>query len=834
MATAQSRDKMLTIRVTSVAGDDLTGQPVTLVQTDYQSDYGALTLGADGTCQLKVFGGNHRVTVERDGFVTAAKDFTVADDATEASVELTLEEKTRAPYALSAYSEHDAITGKNRICLSWNVEAPAFFDDFESYTPFAVQFGEWTGIDGDVEAAAPLIGLYPNRGVMQYAQIINPLTVEPTWWYDYPILRPYSGQQYVGFTRTSSGHANDDWLISPVVTVGTDNVLSFMAKAADQYPELFMVYITTKTDNPVQSDFVRLDQGNYETADHRGWKEFSYDLSAYEGEQVKFAIRCISEYNRYGSFMLMVDDVYVGGTHKAYRPHKTNGSHKTNESHKTNGFHKTYGPHETHRAHSAGSPANPNEQFRIFLDGFQVGTTDGYSFVIDDVAAGEHNVGVQAVYIQAVSAVTYVPVSVANVQYAHLVFNVSANSRLSADGQVLSIINKVSARTLELKVVDGKAEVASLPPGEYVVNIAEGAFKEYQQTITVDGDATIDIVLEDRILDPYNITADVDEDMNLTIRWNQELINSDSFESYDDFATGSFGGWTTYDFDRQPVYPIALGSQTNIVSFPGSGTATNPTAIAPMVFNPWKTTPAMLPTDPAIAAPTGDKTVIFFSPQRVQADKWLVSPLYDIREGYALTVTAKGYSSMYPESMEFCVSDGSEHPGDFIPISQVSALSAEEWTLYQTDLSDYAGQTVRLAVHYTSTDAFLAQVDDFTVGPESGEGEMVDYGNVVRFDIYLDGTKVGESEKPEYVIVDLSEGRHVIGIKAIYQSGESQLVEYVFGESDGIDASHFTLLTPHSTLHPSRYYDLLGRPTAPKSKRLYIVKRNGKTEKWIR
>ena len=807
VATAQSRDKTLTIRVTSVEGDNLTGQSVTLVQTDYQADYGSLVLNAEGVCQVKVFGGNHQVTVERDGFETATKDFVVAEDATAASVELTLVEKTRAPYALKAVPEHDAVTGKNRINVSWNVEAPAFFDDFESYTPFAIQFGDWTGIDGDLEAAAPLIGIYPNRAVMQYAQIINPLTVEPTWWYDYPILRPFSGQQYVGFTRSSSGNALDDWLISPVVTVGTDNVLSFMGKAADQYPERFMVYVTTKLDNPVQTDFVRLDQGNFETADHRGWKEYSYDLSAYAGQQIKFAIRCISEYNRYGSFMLMIDDVFVGGK-EAAKPNKANKSHR-----------------------ALRSPANPNEQFRIFLDGVLVGTTEDYTFTIDDVAAGDHTVGVQAVYIQAESAVTEVQVSVADVRYGHIVFNVTANSKLSADGQTLYIINKVSAETLELVVADGKAEVASLPAGEYVVNIAEGAFEEYQQTITVDGDATIDIVLEDHILDPYNITADLDEDLNLTIRWNQELVKSDSFESYEDFATGAFGGWLTYDFDLQPVYPIALGSQTNIVSFPGSGTATNPTAIAPMVFNPWKTVPAMLPTDPAIAAPTGDKTVIFFSPQRVKADKWLVSPLYDIREGYALTVTAKGYSSMYPESMEFCVSDGSDHPGDFVPISEVQELSCEAWTIYQTDLSDYVGKTVRLAVHYTSTDAFLAQVDDFTVGPENGQGELVDYGNVVRFDIYLDGAKVGESEKPEYVIVDVPEGHHVIGIKAIYQNAESQLIEYEIGEADGIDTSHFSHLTSPS----HQYYDLLGRrQLAPTSKGLYIVKHNGKTEKWIR
>ena len=808
-ATAQTRNTMLTIQVTSVEGDDLTNQPVTLIQTDYQTDYGSLKLDAQGICKVKVFAGNHQIIVSRDGFETASKDFLVADGVTEAEVTLTLTEKTRTPYALQASVSHDALTGTNSISLSWNTEAPAFFDDFESYDPFAIQFGEWTGIDGDQAAAAALLGSYPNRNVMQYAQIINPLTVEPTWWYDYPILRPYGGQQYVGFTRTSSGQANDDWLISPVITVGTDNMLSFVGKAADQYPELFMVYVTTVLDQPVQSDFVRLDKGTYETADYRGWKEYSYDLSAYAGQQIRFAIRYIGEYNRYGSFMLMVDDVYVGSaeaTGMAYRPRKSR---------------RVYA-----------SPANPNEQFRIFLDGEQVGTTDGYTYTINNVSAGHHTVGIQAAYIQTVSDMATAEVTVPDVEYAHIIFAVTANSKLSADGQQLSLTSKETAETLTLTVAEGKAEVASLPVGDYVLNIDEGAFEAYQHSLTVTGDATVDIVLEDHVLDPYNITADLDGEGTLTVRWNQELIFTDSFEDYDDFATGSFGEWTTVDMDQQPVYPIALGSQTNIVSFPGSGTATNPTAIPPMVFNPWNTTPAMLPTDQAIAAPTGEKSVIFFSPQMAKADKWLISPLFDIREDYVLNVTAKGYSGMYPESMEFCVSDGSRQPADFTPVSQVEQLSSDQWTIYQSDLSDYAGQTIRLAVHYTSYDAFLAQVDDFTVGPESGQGELVDYGNVVRFDIYLDGTKVGETDKPEFVLPNVTTGHHVIGIKAIYQNSESLLVEYEFGETDGIDTFHL----PPSTLHPSpsTHYDLLGHPATPSGKGIFIVKRNGKTEKWIR
>ena len=792
-AAGQQRNKLLTIRVTSVEGDRLEGQPLTLMQTDYEVSYGTLNLDAEGTCSLKVYGGSHRLIIERAGFNTLQYDFVVADEATEATVQVTLTEQTRQPYALTVEVDHDVYSGQNGLRLTWNTEKPVFFDDFESYEPWAITFGEWTGIDADESAAAPLVGNYPNRGVMQYAQIINPLKVEPTWWYDYPILRPYEGQQYVGFTRTNSGEANDDWLISPAITVGNENVLQFMGKAADQFTERFMVYVTTQTDNPRQEDFVRLDKGNFETADYRGWHQYSYDLSAWAGQEIKFAIRYISDYNRYRSFMLMVDNVYVGQAGAAAARRATRRS-----------------------------PANPNEYFTIVLDGNDVGTTTSYSYIINNVSDGHHEVGVRATYIAAESDVTTVAVDVPGADaFGRVTFSVTAQSKLGPDGQQLVLVSHATADSYTLTVSDGQASVASLPFGSYELHVAEGAFESYNQTIEVQGDTAVEIVLKDRILDPWNITVTQGDDGSLSLRWNQELMFSDSFEDYVDFATGSFGEWLTIDRDQQPVYPIALGSATNIVSFPGSGTAANPTAIAPMVFNPWKTSPAMLPTDPAIAAPTGDKSIIFFSPQRTTADKWLISPLLDIHENYVLLVTAKGYSELYPESIEFCISNGSTRPDDFTTVSSVKKLSSTEWTIYSTDLSVYAGEQVRLAVHYTSTDAFLAQIDDFTVGPEDGHGETVDYGNIVRFDIYIDGVKVGESDVPQYVITALDKGSHVIGIQAVYQNGMSAITEYVIENMTAIRNVETT--TEDADCHLT---DLLGRRVVMPKHGIYLW--NGK------
>ena len=267
---------------------------------------------------------------------------------------------------------------------------------------------------------------------------------------------------------------------------------------------------------------------------------------------------------------------------------------------------------------------------------------------------------------------------------------------------------------------------------------------------------------------------------------------SDSFEDYGDFVTGEFGEWLTVDNDKLPVYPIALGSASNIVSFPGSGDAYNPTAIAPMVFNPYKTVPAMAPTDPAIMAPTGDKTVIFFSPQMAQAVNWLFSPAQTIRDGYVWQLTAKAYAQ-YPETVRFCIST-SQDLDSFTVLDEVE-LPYEEWTVYTLDLSAYAGQTVYLAVNYISTDAFLAQVDDFYVGPSDDSDSKVDVGNVLHYEVYLDGELKGEPQETQFAFTGLTAGEHTVGIKAVYKSGVSEMAEYTFNAQSGVgevEADAFT------------------------------------------
>lgn len=765
--SAQTRDNKMTINVKTVTGESVEGLVVGLEIPDWGFTYSTseTTLSADGQCTLNVYSATHRIVVEKEGYAVYDETVEVTGDIT---LDIELQEAVRQPFSLTGSIEHDVFTGKNDVTLTWNKEKPAFFDDFEGHPDWSISFGDWTGIDNDKQAAAILAGSYNNRGALQYATIVNPLTVVPTWWYEYPVLRPYSGNQYVGFVRTNSGEANDDWLISPTITVGNDNILRFMAKAADVYAERFQVGITT-VENPTADDFTIISAGNYETVEYEEWVAKEYDLSAYAGQAVKIAIHYIANANRYGAFMLMVDDFYVG------QPSYYDETFKLRRVQK--------------------SPANPNEKFEIYQDGTKVGETESYSYTLENVEEGNHTFGVKAVYRLTETEISTMELAISNENCHRVTLNVTTNNEVSADGFDVDILNMDNGDLISAKVQDGKIVLESLPAGKYTLSIENPVYDTYREEIVVSDDVDKNIELKEHLFLPYNITVDLTEEgtvYDALVKWNQDLGFSDSFEDYGDFVTGEFGEWLTVDNDKLPVYPIALGSASNIVSFPGSGDAYNPTAIAPMVFNPYKTVPAMAPTDPAIMAPTGDKTVIFFSPQMAQADKWLISPAQTIRDGYVWQLTAKAYAQ-YPETVRFCIST-SQDLDSFTVLDEVE-LPYEEWTVYTLDLSAYAGQTVYLAVNYISTDAFLAQVDDFYVGPSDDSDSKVDVGNVLHYEVYLDGELKGEPQETQFAFTGLTAGEHTVGIKAVYKSGVSEMAEYTFNAQSGVgevEADAFT------------------------------------------
>lgn len=196
--------------------------------------------------------------------------------------------------------------------FAMNAQTTIFEDDFESYDDFIIEnVGDWTLVDLDLLPTYGFQGItFDNSGYTGAFIVFNSTATNPP-------LDPsadsdwtaYSGvKAMTSFAAVPDGttNANNDWLISPQITLGTSgNLLSFWAKAADATyaQETFNVLISTVDTDP--SSFSSLDSGLVPQA--IDWEEFTFDLDAYAGQDVYIAINHVAS----DQFGFQVDDFKV-------------------------------------------------------------------------------------------------------------------------------------------------------------------------------------------------------------------------------------------------------------------------------------------------------------------------------------------------------------------------------------------------------------------------------------------------------------------------------------------------------------------------------------------
>lgn len=207
---------------------------------------------------------------------------------------------------------------------AWNDEADndAYFDDvcfeeyaqpttcidFEDYNDFTLDLTPWITYDVDG------LGTYGFDGVdfmheyepMAYL-VFNPSETTPPMTDD-PEIQPYSGDKFGAcFASVPEGSlGNDDWIITPLTSLGTGSQFKFMAKSyTDAYGlERFNVGVSTTSPDP--EDFTIISGDPYEEAP-MAWTEFTYDLSDYDYEDVYIGIQCVS----FDAFIFMLDDICI-------------------------------------------------------------------------------------------------------------------------------------------------------------------------------------------------------------------------------------------------------------------------------------------------------------------------------------------------------------------------------------------------------------------------------------------------------------------------------------------------------------------------------------------
>lgn len=200
--------------------------------------------------------------------------------------------------------------------LTSNAQAVLFEDSFETYTNFAIaNVGNWTLTDVDLKPTYGFQGATFLNALSPMAFIVfnSNATTPPLTSSDASNWSARTGDKSMICFAASSAPWNNDWLISPQITLGAQgNVVSFWAKSCDTAfgNERFKVGISTTGTTP--ANFTIISPGafvaNPATAQ---WIEYTYTLDAsYNNQPVYIGINCISQ----DQFGFAIDDFKVTST----------------------------------------------------------------------------------------------------------------------------------------------------------------------------------------------------------------------------------------------------------------------------------------------------------------------------------------------------------------------------------------------------------------------------------------------------------------------------------------------------------------------------------------
>lgn len=193
--------------------------------------------------------------------------------------------------------------------ISMNAQTVLFEDDFESHDDFIIDnIGSWTMVDVDGSPTYGFNGItFNNSGYTGSFIVFNTTTTNPPLDpSDAADWSARSGNKSLACFAASTP-SNDDWLITPLVTLeDQENTLKFYAKAADgtYSNEVFDVAISTTDTQP--ASFTVID-GNLTPSPAMQWVEYEYDLDAYAGQDVYVAIHVKSN----DQFGFQIDDFSI-------------------------------------------------------------------------------------------------------------------------------------------------------------------------------------------------------------------------------------------------------------------------------------------------------------------------------------------------------------------------------------------------------------------------------------------------------------------------------------------------------------------------------------------
>jgi gingipain R len=185
------------------------------------------------------------------------------------------------------------------------VTAAGFSMDFESCADYSADFSPWSVYDGD---GLTTYGSgdcdFPGENDTMSFMAFNPVDA------GFTLASPNSGERVGMAICPNDGSASDDWLISNQISLGTGSSFSLYAlspKPGTWGNDTYEVLVSTATDDP--ADFTVISGGTPVEAPAT-WTQHTYDLSAYDGQDIYIAVHHVSA----DKFMLWIDDMEINTT----------------------------------------------------------------------------------------------------------------------------------------------------------------------------------------------------------------------------------------------------------------------------------------------------------------------------------------------------------------------------------------------------------------------------------------------------------------------------------------------------------------------------------------
>jgi PKD repeat protein len=280
------------------------------------------------------------------------------------------------------------VANGNDVLLNWY--SPAIDEGFELYTDFALSFGNWTQYDLDEDETYGSTAYdFPNEYYTGSFIVFNPSETTPPA--TDPDWQPYTGDKFAACFAANPG-PNDDWLITSQIKVANGDHLSFFHRSiVDTYGlERFRVGISTTGTNT--TDFTIITPSPY-IESPVSWTIYSYDLSAYQDQEIYIAINCVSD----DAFVFMLDDFMIsdskGNVKFALDLGNTEKAVTENNSNQRSA---SVGLHEQTRPEEKSSKLFAS--YKIYRDDVEIDQVTGFTYTDLTRPPGTYSYFVTAIY----------------------------------------------------------------------------------------------------------------------------------------------------------------------------------------------------------------------------------------------------------------------------------------------------------------------------------------------------------------------------------------------------------------------------------------------------